>query len=309
MLITRKHIGIAIVAVIAIVGSTISMLSLSAQEPGSLATAVATHDAAIGNVKYCDWRGDGITVQGTGIVAVPANIGVVTLGVEVTDETVIAARSAAATTMTRIIAAVEEQGVEPEDITTTRFNIRPQTTWIEEEVDLGEGRTSRRGREMLIGYRVTNRVRIEIDMLEQLTEPDDDSGEADVLSKVIDAAAEAGGDDVRIDSISFSADQTSASVDEARHLAVEDALHRAGLYADAFGVQVGTLLSVSEEIGSTPYYGVIVEQEAARVAYDSPSTPVSSGDVEIRARITANFAIVQPGCVDKAAIDTDNETE
>lgn len=309
MLITKKRIGIAIVALLAIAGSTLSVLTLSAQEPVSLATVVATHDAAIGNEKYCDWRGDGITVQGTGIVAVPANIGVVTLGVEVTDETVIAARSAAATAMARIIAAVEEQGVESDDITTTRFNIRPQTTWIEEEVDLGEGRTGRRGREMLIGYRVTNRVRIEIDMLEHLMELDDNSEEADVLSKVIDAAAEAGGDDVRIDSISFSADDTSSSVDEARQLAVEDALHRAGLYADAFGVEVGTLLSVSEEIGSTPYYGGVVEQAAARVEYDSASTPVSSGDVEIQARITANFAIVQPGCVDKAAIGTDSDTE
>ena len=33
MLITRKHIGIALVALLAVVGSTVSVLSLSAQDP------------------------------------------------------------------------------------------------------------------------------------------------------------------------------------------------------------------------------------------------------------------------------------
>ena len=330
-MIRNRYVGIAVVALLAVVGSSISVLTLSAQDPPTatpepLSSIVATVDAEKdAEVTYCDWRSDGITVQGAGIVAVPANIGVVSLGVEVTAETVSAARSEAATAMADVIDAVKEQGVEDDDITTTRFNIRPRTTWVEEEVDLGEGRTARQNREMLIGYRVTNRVRIEIDMT-QMPEasdtsnqnggsPDDketDAEDADILSKVIDAAADAGGDDVRIDSISFRADQTSESVDQARKLAVQDALHRAGLYAEAFGVEVGTLLSASENVGSRPVF--VQEAAAARVvseslAFDSPSTPVGVGDIEIRADITAKFAIVQTGCVDKATLAKDKDSE
>ena len=317
-MIGKKYIGIAVLALVAVVGSTVSVLSLSAQDPATatpepLSSVVATVDAEIdAEVTYCDWRSDGITVQGAGIVAVPANIGVVSLGVEVTAETVSAARSEAATAMADVIEAVKEQGVEDDDITTTRFNIRPRTTWVEEEVDLGEGRTARQSREMLIGYRVTNRVRIEIDMTEMPDDTETDAEDADILSKVIDAAADAGGDDVRIDSISFRADQTSESVDQARQLAVQDALHRAGLYAEAFGVEVGTLLSASENVGSRPVF--VQEAAAARVVseslgLDSPSTPVGVGDIEIRADITAKFAIVQTGCVDKAALVKDKDSE
>jgi len=304
MLITRKHIGIAIVAVLAIVGSTVSVLTLSAQEPGSLATVVATHDAAIGNVKYCDPRTDGITVQGAGVVTIPANIGVVELGVDVIADPLIDARSTAAHAMQNIIDAVKEQGVTDDQITTTRLNIRPERTWVEEEFTLDDGSTGRRSRDVIIGYRVSNRVRIEIDVAD--TSQDEDP---DILSQVIDAAANAGGDNVRIDSIYFTADQTAESLDEARKLAVQDALHRANLYAESFGVEVGILISATETLTSTPVYGdaAVVRLESA--SFDGPSTPISAGDVEIRASINAKFAIAQPGCVDKAAMYADKDTE
>ena len=332
MLITRKYIGIAIVALLAVVGSALSVLTLSAQDPPvptqePLATVVARLAAAEdAKVTYCDPRTDGITVQGSGVVTLPANIGVVELGVDVIAETVSEARSTAASSMQAIIDAVNELGVEDDDITTTRINIWPETTWVEEEIDLGEGITGHKNRQIITGYRVSNRVRIEIDVTEasdDATDADANGDESDdmededrdILSAVIDAAATAGGDHVRIDSISFRADQTSESVDEARKLAVTDALHRANLYAEAFGVEVGTLLSASESVASRPVFDdfalakVVVESAAS----DGPSTPVSAGDVEIRASITAKFAIAQPGCIDKKTEliekDADGDTE
>ena len=304
MLITSKRIGIGIVVLLAIAASTLSVLTLSAQQPGSLATVVATHDAAIGNVKYCDPRTDGITVQGSGVVTIPANIGVVELGVDVTADPLIDARSTAAEAMQSVIDAMKEQGVEDDEITTTRLNIWPETTWVEEEVDLGNGRIGQRGRQVTTGYRVSNRVRVEIDIAEM-----SDDENTDVLSSVIDAAATAGGDHVRIDSIYFRADQTAETVDEARKLAVQDALHRAGLYAESFGVEVGGLLSASESVAASPVFNDFALARAESAAFDSPSTPISSGDVEVRASITAKFAIAQPGCVNKAAVDKDGDTK
>ena len=328
MLITRKHIGIALVAVIAVVGSTVSVLSLSAQDPPTatpepLSSFVArlAEDENSG-VTYCDYRADGITVQGAGVVALPANIGVVELGVDVTAETVVEARSTAASSMQSIIDAVMEQGVTDDQITTTRLNIRPETTWVEEEVEVGEGLTGRRSRQVITGYRVSNRVRIEINVDDDSDADDASNGDGDdsdtsededvdILSAVIDAAATAGGDNVRIDSISFRADQTTETVDEARKLAAQDALHRAELYAEAFGVEVGVLLSASEVVASTPVFPELQFARAESAAFDGPSTPISAGDVEVRASITAKFAIAQPGCVDKkvAAIDKDADED
>lgn len=298
-MINTKYVGIAIVAVLAVVGSTVSVLTLSAQDPptptpqpltSAIATANAEQDA---KATYCDHRSDGISVQGVGVVTIPASIGVVELGVDVTADPLVDARSTAAESMQNVIDAVKEQGVTDDQITTTRLSIRPERTWIEEEFTLEDGSTGRRSRDVIIGYRVSNRVRIAIDITDATEDANDD-----ILSNVIDAAATAGGDDVRIDSIYFTANQSTETVDEARKIAVEDALHRANLYAAAFGVEVGTLLSASEVVASTPVYDVVVRESAA---LDGPSTPISAGDVEIRASINAKFAISQPGCVDKAA--------
>ena len=328
MLITRKHIGIALVALLAVVGSTVSVLSLSAQDPATatpepLSSFVARlAEAENSEVTYCDYRADGITVQGAGVVTLPANIGVVELGVDVIAETVVEARSTAASSMQSIIDAVKELGVTDDQITTTRLNIRPETTWVEEEVEVGEGLTGRRSRQVITGYRVSNRVRIEINVDDDSDADDASNGDgddsdtsededADILSAVIDAAATAGGDNVRIDSISFRADQTTETVDEARKLAAQDALHRAELYAEAFGVEVGVLLSASEVVASTPVFPELQFARAESAAFDGPSTPISAGDVEVRASITAKFAIAQPGCVDKkvAAIDKDADED
>ena len=108
------------------------------------------------------------------MVALPANIGVVELGVDVTAETVVEARSTAASSMQSIIDAVKELGVTDDQITTTRLNIRPETTWVEEEVEVGEGLTGRKSRQVITGYRVSNRVRIEIDVAEASEDAADD---------------------------------------------------------------------------------------------------------------------------------------
>lgn len=301
-MIRNRYVGLAIVAIAAVIGSTITMVGLSAQDPPTatpqpLTSAVATVDAELDSrVTYCDYRSDGITVNGGGAVKVPANIGVVYLGVDVTADTVSEARSQAAESMTAVIDAVKAAGVDADDITTTQLNIWPESTWVEETFELDDGTTGRRNRQVVTGYRVTNRVRVQIDLSES---GDEDEENGDLLGDVIDAAAAAGGDDVRVDSISFEAGDTSEAVNEARKLAAQDAIERAELYAEAFGVGVGTLLSATESFSSAPVFKQ-AEARLAAASFDAP-TPISAGDVSITASITAKFAIDQPGCVDKAS--------
>ena len=96
--------------------------------------------------------------------------------------------------------------------------------------------------QVVIGYRVSNQVSIEVKDLEKLAD-------------VIDDAVLAGGDNARVSSVYFTAEDTSVALDTARKLAVADAKHRANLYASEFSVDLGTLISMSENVAAEPYSG------------------------------------------------------
>ena len=284
----KAYLAIAAVILVAVVGSAVTTVGLSAQ--GSTATPQATASSSSGESGQaeidlqtsCNWLTDSITVNGTGTVTVPADVGVVVLGVEVTANPLKTARSQAAASMKKVLDAVKAKGIADKDITTTEFNIWPETTWVEEPIDLGGGRVVRGGRSVVIGYRVTNQVSVEVIDL-------------DKLADVIDDAIAAGGDDARVSSVYFTASDTSVAMDTARKNAVADAKHRANLYATEFSVDLGTLISMSENVGIEPYPGPVAFARAESLSA-GPSTPLSSGEIEVEVNITAKFAISEPGC-------------
>ena len=308
MKLTKITMGFAaLILAVAVAGSVIVARDLRAQDPTptltaqqAVNTAIALNPTApsepepVASAQYCDARSQGIAVQGLGAVSVPADVAVISLGVEVREETVGAARAGAADAMTAVIEAVKEQGVTDDDITTTEFSIWPETTWIEEDIVRGGELIGKGGRSVIIGYGVSNRVNIEIDMSDSGDGSDVDT---DMLSAVIDTAATAGGDSSRVDSIYFKPNDTSIALDEARELAVADALHRANLYADALGVQVGALLNLSETSSASPYSPLLADARVGFARVESASsTPINAGESTVEARINAEFAIVNPGC-------------
>ena len=286
----RAYISLGLVILMALVGSAVMAFELNAQ--GGTATPQATASSVAGESDAaeidlqpaCSWVTDSITVNGAGKVTVPADVGVVDLGVEVIASTVKDARTQAASSMRKVLTAVKAKGIADKDITTTEFSIWPETTWVEEPIDLGGGRVVRGGRSVVIGYRVSNQVSIKVNDLEKLAD-------------VIDDAALAGGDDARVSSVYFTAEDTSMALDNARKLAVADAKHRANLYASEFSVDLGTLISMSEDVGVDPYGGPVAFARAESLAA-GPSTPLNSGEIEVEVNITAKFAITEPGCGD-----------
>ena len=279
-----------VVILMALVGSAVMAFELSAQggtaTPQASATSIAgeSDGAEIDLQPACSWLTDSITVNGAGTVTVPADVGVVVLGVEVIASQVKEARTQAATSMNKVLTAVKAQGIADNDITTTEFSIWPETTWVEEPIDLGGGRVVRGGRSVVIGYRVSNQVSIEVKDLEKLAD-------------VIDDAVLAGGDNARVSSVYFTAEDTSVALDTARKLAVADAKHRANLYASEFSVDLGTLISMSENVAAEPYSGPVAFARAESLSA-GPSTPLNSGEIEVEVNITAKFAITEPGCDD-----------
>jgi uncharacterized protein YggE len=216
----------------------------------------------------------GIWVTGQGTIEIPADIAQVSIGVESRETTVADARQNAAEAMDSVLNAIKANGVDEDDIVTTNFNIYPQTIWVEVSDSLG-----RHSEPRITGYTVSNTVQVTV-------------RDIDNLSPVVDTAATAGGDLIRINSIQFTADDTTAYGEQIRQIAAADALAKADVYARAMGVTLGQLVYLTEIGSSVPMATSYPQAEMAAMDGASfKSTPISSGDVNLSVTVQAVFAI------------------
>ncbi len=207
----------------------------------------------------------GIHAAGVGTVSGEPDIAVISLGVEALRDSVSEARDDAAQALTAIVDELREAGVAEDDIRTARFSINPRYEYV------------RDGQQNLLGFQVTNTLSV---TLRDLNSTGD----------VVDRAVQAGGDLTRVQSVSFQIEDTTALEEEARILAIEDALAKADLYAGQLSVVRGPLVSISE--GSFNEFPV-AEARFALAASDSagPPTQFFGGELEVSVRVQAVFAI------------------
>ena len=241
---------------------------LAAAVPNSAPAAQSVSSASQGNGQA------GIWVSGIGAKEVEADVAVISLGVESREETVAAARGAAAEAMTSVLDALSTLGVDDDDIVTTSLNIYPIQVWIEVKDDNGSHNEPR-----ITGYTVNNQVRVTV-------------RDIDLADEVIDKAAEVGGDFIRINNVSFTVGDPAAHADEIRRRAVENAKAKAELYAEAFGVELGPLVFMQESSGGVPVEQGPVRLEMAMARTADASTPIESGDINLSITIQAGFSIL-----------------
>ncbi len=215
----------------------------------------------------------GIWVTGQATLEIPADVAQVSIGVESRETTVSAARQNAAAAMEKVLSAIKENGVSEDDIVTTNFNIYPQTIWVEVSDALG-----RHSEPRITGYTVSNTVQITV-------------RDIDNLSPVVDTAATAGGDLIRINSIQFTVDDSSAFGAQMRQQAAADALAKADVYARAMGVTLGQLVYLTEIGSDVPMARSFPQAEMAAMDSGFKSTPISAGDVNLSVTVQAVFAI------------------
>lgn len=209
----------------------------------------------------------GMWVVGEGTVSVVPDVAIVNLGVEAQAETVTEAQGQAAEAMVAVMGVLDDYGIANKDIQTQRFSIQPVKRWDN-------------GKEILLGYRVTNIVAIKIREL-------DDTG------AIIDAVAEAGGDYTRINSISFTVDDPTDYYEEAREKAMEDAEAKAQQLADLAGVDLGKPTYVNESGGFIPVPREYYMAVPGAVPAPAPSPPISPGETEIRLTVQVVYSIIE----------------
>ena len=217
-----------------------------------------------------DSQQQGIWVTGQGKTTAVPDVASLSVGVEAQEATVAEAQAEASAAMDRVMTALTSGGVAEKDIKTQYFNIRQRTRW-DDETD----------KEIVTGYRVTNTVTAKI-------------RDIDKVGSIIDAVAVAGGDLIRIDSISFSIDDPSVYYKEVREKAMADANAKAEQLASLGGVKLGKPLYISEGISSSIPKGVRMEMAGgAPVPAPAPSPPpISAGEMEISLTVQVTYAIL-----------------
>ena len=206
----------------------------------------------------------GIWVTGEGKVSVVPDVATLSLGVEAQAITVAEAQNEAASAMAAIVRELDSHGITKKDIKTQHFSIYPVRKWTEDK-------------EILSGYRVTNTVTVKVREVE-------DTG------AIIDSTVRAGGDHIRINSISFTVDDPSPYRKEAREKAMTDAEAKAKQLADSGGVKLGKPTYINESSGFIyASYDEYARPEMAGAL--SPTTPISPGETEISLIVQVVYSI------------------
>lgn len=206
-----------------------------------------------------------IHVTGSGLVTGEPDIATIYLGVSVEKETVAVAREEAAIAMTAVIDSLKANDIAEKDIQTERFSIYPQYDYTE------NGRVLR-------GYSVNNTVRAKVRELES-------------LSKIIDDAAEAGGDIVVVNAIQFMIEDSTAFQTQARSLAVKDAEAKAKTLADSSGVTLGKPITITETSYTMPPPIAYALEAAFSDDSARSATPIEAGELTVTVSITVVYEI------------------
>ena len=219
---------------------------------------------------------NGIYVVGEGSIKVKPDIAVVNLGIQSERRTASRARKEASENMQQLMDAIKAVEVEVKDIQTSYFNISPRYDWIEEKDENGR----KISRQVLVGYTVSNNVNVTIRNL-------------DNVSKVIDSAAEASGDTIRINNVYFRVENTEEHEAELRELAYMDALVKAKHFSSMAAVELGEVIMISEvnmSVAPVMARNRMALGQTMEFAGDY-STPISPGETDLNSRISVFFQI------------------
>jgi uncharacterized protein YggE len=185
-------------------------------------------------------------------------------GVVTSAPTAAAAMAENASKMNAVVNAIRKAGIADRDIQTTGLNLAPQYRY---ENNLPP---------VLTGYQATNTVNLRIRNIA-------DTG------KLLDTLVSVGAN--QINGPNFRVEDSEAALDEARQAAVKTAKARAELYANATGLRVRRIVTLSESGGFEPGPRPMMMKAMAMDAAPAPPTPVAPGEVLLNINLTVVFEL------------------
>jgi uncharacterized protein YggE len=197
-----------------------------------------------------------ITVVGVGEVKGRPDVADLTIGVTARSGSAVDALTTMGNRSEKVLGVLHDAGVDDADIQTVDLSVNPTYD------DRGG----------IDGYEATDTVVARIRDLAK-------------AGPVIDAAAAAAGDNVRVQGITFSIDDDSKLLASARSKAVKRARTQAEQLAEAAGVSVGDVLKIDEQTTPVP-----IDLRASGPAA-AQATPVSPGTQTLTVSATVVYAI------------------
>lgn len=200
-----------------------------------------------------------ITVMGTGAVNVVPDMAEMNLGVVQVAPDAAEAVDAMSAAMQAVIGRVASAGIDAADVQTGGLQLNPR-------YESG----SLNGRAQINGYEASSTISVKVRDLA-------------LLGDVVGAAVGEGAN--QFHGLSFDVAARDALTDEARKVAVADAVAKAELYAQAAGVALGDVITIAEPGQGGGGGPVMMEAMAMR------SVPVAAGEISISADVVMVFAI------------------
>ena len=204
-----------------------------------------------------------IMVTGEGEASARPDIALLSLTVMREAATAREALDANNSAMKEVIAAVKELGTAERDIQTTGVQIIPRYVYTTRSDGSQEGK--------LEGYQVFNTLTLRVR---------DVARTGRILDSAVSLGVNQGGNVV------FTNDDPSATLDEARRLAVADAMAKARTLAEAAGIRLGKVVEISDVANAHPPVPIAAKAFAAEAA-----TPVEAGENSYRVQINITFEI------------------
>ena len=231
-----------------------------------LAASLST--AAAGLPALADDTPRTLTLIGRAEVKAAPDMAVISAGTVSEAETARAALSANNEAMAAVLKTIRDAGVAGKDVQTSNFSVQPKYTYPPRASDGTQDAPK------IVGYTVSNTVTVIVRDL-------------DKLGGVMDAVVTSGVNQMH--GLDFTIAEAEPLRNEARRAAVADALARARLYAEAAGVKLGPIRTITEDSFVRP------PQPVGRMMMEAKMTdaavPVAQGEQMIEATVNIVWEI------------------
>lgn len=207
-----------------------------------------------------------IAIEGHGEVRAAPDMATINSGVTSQGETAREALDANTAAMTELISTLKAAGIEARDIQTSGFSVNPNYVYSDARDANGYSLPPR-----INGYQVSNSVTVTVRDLEDL---------GVILDKSVTVGANT------VNGVTFSVADPSELLDQARKAAFADARHKAELYAQAAGAELGDLETISEQrnVNSPEPYPMYARAEMA-----AAPVPVEAGEMSFGVTVSVSW--------------------
>jgi uncharacterized protein len=192
-----------------------------------------------------------IAINGHGEISVVPNLASVNIGVTSNGKTAGEALAENTKAMQQVFATLKSSGIAETDIQTSNFSVNPRLIYPQD----GSNKPP-----VVDGYDVNNTVTVTVRKL-------------DTLGGLLDQVVSAGSN--QINGINFTVDNADKILDSARTQAVADARRKADIYAQAAGVKLGRIISISEGGAYQPPPVVFAR---AKASMEQAPAPMAQGE-------------------------------